>query len=128
MGVCVVNVAGSDVTPSRSELLEDVRHLVRGSGHARASVCLPELVGTHDPLSWHHRHGTRRQQGSCGTAENCTRSGRLLATLPVSDFTAVLVQSTAPSYIAKILHSTADIGSRQHLQSAYTSTLVIPFT
>jgi len=36
--------------------------------------------------------------------------------------------STAPSYLAEILHSTADIGFRLRLRSASTSTLVIPFT
>ena len=74
--LCVVLYnAGSNVTPSRSELLQDVRHLVWRSRHPRASVCLPELVGTHDSLSRHHCHGPRWQQRSCDTAENCTRSG-----------------------------------------------------
>jgi len=35
---------------------------------------------------------------------------------------------TAPSYLAEILHLTADVGSRRRLRSASTSTLVIPST
>jgi len=35
---------------------------------------------------------------------------------------------TAPSYLAETLHLTADVGSRLRLQSASTSTLVIPST
>jgi len=35
---------------------------------------------------------------------------------------------TAPSYIAETLHLTADVGSRRRLQSASTSTLVVPST
>jgi len=35
---------------------------------------------------------------------------------------------TAPSYLAEILHSTADVGSGRRLRSASTSTLVIPTT
>jgi len=35
---------------------------------------------------------------------------------------------TAPSYLAETLYSTADVGSRRHLRSASTSTLVIPST
>ena len=35
---------------------------------------------------------------------------------------------TAPSYLAETLHLTADVGSRRRLQSASTSTLVIPST
>jgi len=35
---------------------------------------------------------------------------------------------TVPSYLAETLHLTADVGSRRHLRSASTSTLVIPTT
>ena len=38
------------------------------------------------------------------------------------------LNGTAPSYLAETLHMTADLGSRQRLQSASTSTLVIPST
>jgi len=36
--------------------------------------------------------------------------------------------STAPSYLAETLYSTADVGSRRRLRSASTSTLAIPST
>ena len=38
------------------------------------------------------------------------------------------LNGTAPSYLAETLHMTADLGSRQRLRSASTSTLVIPST
>jgi len=38
------------------------------------------------------------------------------------------LNGTAPSYLAETLHWTADVGSRQRLRSASTSTLMIPST
>jgi len=38
------------------------------------------------------------------------------------------LNGTAPSYLAETFHMTADLGSRQRLWSASTSTLVIPST
>ena len=55
---------GCDVTSSGSELLEDVRHFIRGPRLERAPVRLPELVGDHDALHRRHRARARRQQGS----------------------------------------------------------------
>jgi len=38
------------------------------------------------------------------------------------------LNGTAPSYLAETLRLTADVGSRRHLRSASTSTVVIPST
>jgi len=38
------------------------------------------------------------------------------------------LNGTVPSYLAETYHLTADIGSRRHLRSALTSTLVVPST
>ena len=38
------------------------------------------------------------------------------------------LNGTAPSYLAETLYTIADLGSRQRLRSAFTSTLVIPST
>jgi len=93
--LCILDVAGGNVASSWSELLQDVWHLVWRSGHARASVCLPELMGTHNALSRHYCHGPRRQQRSRDTAEDRTCSGLLFTTSSAVEFTAVSIHSSS---------------------------------
>ena len=75
---CLVHCAfftGSNFSPSRTELFQDVRHLLRGPRHAAALLCVSELVGHHNSIHRHYRDGARRQQRTGAAAKDCSDTG-----------------------------------------------------